>query len=322
MTQAASSTEEFSLRPLVEFAITNLRTLLYSGAVCAALAAVAVVLSPRDFTASAVFLPQSGSDASQAGLRALAGQFGISVGSASSGQSPDLYAEVLTSMPFLSAVVSDPLRDDSATSLAELYGITSETDSARRVEELAHELRENMSVTVSRKTGAVMVSVTSADRSASLELVKRLLSEVERFNLESRKSQAGAERAFAEERYQAAARDLRDAEDALSRFLERNRQFSSSPTLSFERDRLEREVSLRQQLVVSLSQALEEARLREVRDTPLISLVSDPFVSVDADSRYVVLKVLVAAFLGVSISFVVLLAMQVRSIRIAPKPPN
>ena len=42
-------------------------------------------------------------------------------------------------------------------------------------------------------------------------------------------------------------------------FLVENRQFSNSPQLIFEHDRLERQVTMRQELVTAMAQAYEQA---------------------------------------------------------------
>jgi uncharacterized protein involved in exopolysaccharide biosynthesis len=168
-------------------------------------------------------------------------------------------------------------------------------------EAIARRLGKAISVSVSRKSGVVLLNLKTRDREASLTLLKRLLDEVNEFNVESRSTQAGSERAFAEERLVAALAELRSSEDRLSGFLERNRAISASPSLLFERGRLERDVALRQQIVVTLSQSLEEARLREVRDTPLIAIVGSPDVSYLPDRRYTILVVIVGAVLSLGL---------------------
>src|SRR2546426_756151 len=66
---------------------------------------------------------------------------------------------------------------------------------------------------------AVEVTVTTRWPSVSLAIANRLVSGVQRFNVETRKSQAGAERQFVEARAEEAQRALREAEDRLQVFL-------------------------------------------------------------------------------------------------------
>jgi uncharacterized protein involved in exopolysaccharide biosynthesis len=136
-------------------------------------------------------------------------------------------------------------------------------------------------------------------------LADRLVSGVGRFNVERRKSQAAAERQFVDGLAAEAERDLRTAEDGLQSFLQRNREMGGSPQLVFERDRLQREVALRQQVYTSLLQNREEARIREVRDTPVITVLEDPRLPVVAEPRKTVLKALLGGFGGVLLGMLI-----------------
>ena len=66
------------------------------------------------------------------------------------------------------------------------------------------------------------------------------------------------------------------AEDSLKAFLVENRQFSNSPQLTFEHDRLQRQVAMRQVLVTAMAQAYEQARIDGVRNTPVITVIDQP----------------------------------------------
>ncbi len=59
-----------------------------------------------------------------------------------------------------------------------------------------------------------------------------------------------------------------------------------------------REVSLRQQLFTTIAQSYEQARIDEVRDTPVFTVIEQPVVPVGPDPRYFSLKVVLGAVLG------------------------
>jgi len=131
---------------------------------------------------------------------------------------------------------------------------------------------------------------------------------VDKFNLKSRKSQAAEERRFVEEQAIEAERTLRVAEDRLQSFLQQNR-ILGSPELLMDHDRLGREVALRQQVYTSLLQNREEARIREVRDTPVITVLEAPRLPVVGEPRgsaqKAILGGLAGGMLGVLIAFLV-----------------
>jgi uncharacterized protein involved in exopolysaccharide biosynthesis len=127
--------------------------------------------------------------------------------------------------------------------------------------------------------------------------------------VDTRKSQARAERLFVESQTAGAESALRAAEDRLQSFLEQNRAINSSSQLEFQRDRLQRDVALRQQVYNALEQSRQEARIREVRDTPVITVLEEPRLPVVPESRRSLAKLIeggaLGLILGVFIAFFV-----------------
>jgi len=144
----------------------------------------------------------------------------------------------------------------------------------------------------------VQLTVTTSWPSVSYALADRLIASVNKFNTQTRQSQASAERQFVQGRAREAEIALRDAEDRMQSFLQRNR-IVASPDLTFERDRLQREISLRQQAYTSLLQSQEEARIREVRDTPVITILEKPALPAVGEPRHSLSKGLMGALLGI-----------------------
>jgi hypothetical protein len=177
---------------------------------------------------------------------------------------------------------------------------------ARRTERATRVLAQDVvGAAEDRRLGAVRLSVKTKWPSVSLVLAQQLVHGVNQFNLVTRKSQASAERQFAEVQEVEAERALRDAEDRLQFFLQSNRVISGSPELNFQRDRLQRDITLRQQIYSSLVQSREEARLREVRDTPVITVLEDPRLPVLPQPRGALLKTLLGGIMGVMAGVIV-----------------
>jgi uncharacterized protein involved in exopolysaccharide biosynthesis len=152
--------------------------------------------------------------------------------------------------------------------------------------------------TVQPKTGVVSLTATSKDPRLSFRIATLVLAELNRFNLSTRQSQAASERRFVERRLAQARDSLRAAEDALSVFLSTNRGLISAAELKMRESRLSREVDLRQQVYVTLAQSLEQARVDEVRDTPVLSVIEEPNRPVFPDSRQIPLLAALSAFFG------------------------
>ncbi len=273
------------------------------------LATLTVLLKGVTWTASASFVPQGADDG---GLRSLAGQFGVVIpgGAASATQSPEFYTDLLTSRVILGPIVDDTLvvveEEGEPRAVLELLEVEGANPAELR-EEGIQALDESIRTSVARTTGVVTVSVKTAWPSVSLAITERLVEQVNRFNLQTRQSQAAQERRFVEARLATQRQSLLDAEGRLGAFLQANRQFENSPNLTFEFERLQREVALQQQVLVGLAQSYEEARIREVRDVPVITVIESPSLPARRDRRGVLLRgllgVLVGGFLGVLVAF-------------------
>lgn len=272
------------------------------------LVVLVTLLLSRDYTASASFTPQV-SEPSTSRLASLAGQFGVNIPTGESGQSPQLYADLLESREILKQVVVEPFEfwereseDDSTRvqgTLVDLMEIMeNKPPDVRRVEAIEWLREEAIRVSTDQQTGVVELEVTTKYAGLSFEITRRLVNLVNEFNLETRQSQAMAERTFVEERVGVARASLRSAEDQLKRFLQNNRDFSNSPELQFEYDRLQREVVMQQQVYTSLLEAYEQARIAEVRNTPVITVIEPPERPVRPDRRWLLLKALFGLILG------------------------
>lgn len=267
-----------------------------------------LVSSGRTYTSDASFLPQGTERRGVEGLQAMAGQLGIRVPSEGRYDSPEFYAELLQSRRILGQLLVDTFAvngDDTVSdvypsegTIADLLGIP-DSDHRRRGDAAVQWLRkEAVSVRTNRGTGVVQVSVQTPWPHVSRHIAERLLDLVQDFNLGTRQSQASAERLFVERRLGEAELELRHAEGELRRFLERNRQFENSPELLFEHDRLQRQVAMRQQVFNSLNQSHQDARIAEVRDIPVITIVEPPELPVQRDARGFALSMVIGLTLG------------------------
>ncbi|MGH7539627.1 MAG: GNVR domain-containing protein, partial [Gemmatimonadota bacterium] len=235
------------------------------------------------------------------------------------GQSPAFYAELLKTSELLRDAASDryTVRTGSGAEaeverrplvdLLEAEGDTPE----ERLEDAVERLRDRLSVNASVETGIVRFSVETWWPHVSEELAARLLARVNEFDLNTRQTQAGRERAFLVGRVEEARADLQTVEERLLRFLEQNRRIESSPALQYENERLERQVSLQQEVYTTLAQALEQAKIEEVRDTPVITVVEQPILPAEPDERGLLLRAILAALFGLLVAALVTIFREV-----------
>lgn len=277
------------------------RWVLIGGAV----ATVSIINKSPLYRASASFAPQ-GNDPARSGLASLAGQFGVAVPGGGQGLSADYYAKLLKSRALLRRIAADTFAVEEMggkrVAFLDLFEIKSPT-SIEREDQGVLILNQIVGTSVSKTTGIIEFSAATKWRSVSLSIVNGLITGVNDFNQRTRQAQAAAERRFVEGRLEVASKDLREAEGRLDQFYKSNRQFSLSPDLVTQKDRLQRDVEQRQQVFNTLSQSYEETRLREVRDTPVITVIESPSVPALPEPRgrtkVGLLGIMVGGFIGV-----------------------
>ena len=297
---------QLSLLTLVTTALEYRVSILRWAVVTAVLVVLVGLMLPRSYTVSASFVPQARRAPSS--LSGLATQLGISIPS-EPGQSPSFYADLLKSRPILQAVASSHYAlvvngDSVSGTLADVLKIDDETEVLRR-DAAVDELMRAVTVGLTQRTGVVSVDVKTRYAELSVQICQRLLGLLNSFNLETRQSQAAAERQFVEGRLRDAKQDLRLAEDALQAFLLRNRDYRNAPELSFQQDRLSRELVVQQQVYATLAQAYEQARIEEVRDTPVITVLASPQRPGRPDRRALFKRAFLALLVGGVLGFLV-----------------
>ena len=261
----------------------------------AALVATSTLLSPRQYVASASFLPQERTTQQAGGLGQLAAQFGIAAPQAEM-NSPQFYADLLKSREILRDVVEGQYdMGDSRGDLVAYFRLSydRETSVARAVQKLS-----DITTVAPDRNGVVRVAVETTIPELSLQLINRSLQMLNDYNLERRQSQARAEREFVERRLGLAKDSLTASEDALLEFYKRNRSLGDSPELVAESQRLQRKVTFEQQLYLTLAQSHESAKLEEVRNTPVITVVERPEGFVLPQARHTIRKTIVAFLLS------------------------
>ncbi|HEY8165204.1 MAG TPA: hypothetical protein VIF83_06575 [Gemmatimonadaceae bacterium] len=272
-------------------------------------AGIKSLMSPMLYSTEAEFMPKGTRAQSQ--LASLAQQVGLAVGG-DAGQSPQFYMDLIKSRPVLNEVGSKQytVRTDSGTVRGDILTLFNAKglNAAERRSFVVELLQGMIATSTAPKTGVITLTVRTTRPDLSVQIAGNLLDQVNAFNLNTRQQQASAERVFLEKRLAEARGELRAAEENLQAFMLENRDLKSSPTLALEFNRLNRTVDMRQQLYTGLAQAYEQAKIEEVRDLPVITVVEPPEIPLMPDRRHTLRKVMIAmllsVFAGVVLAFV------------------
>ncbi len=258
------------------------------------------ISSSKYYTAQAQFMPKGARGQGQLG--GIAAQFGINLNVGDAGQSPQLYTDLLETKALLWPVAQKTytLPTDSGVitgDLIKIFNIQGQRADVRRVR-VINALKGAVNPTMAPKTGVISFTVSTANPQLSLQIAQNLLDQVNVYNLTRRQEQAAAEREFVERQVAEKRADLRRAEMEIASFLESNRQYRMSPQLTLEYARLQRQLDMRNQLYMSMLQGFEQARIEEVRDLPVITVIEPPELPIGPDARGGVRRTLIGLLIG------------------------
>ena len=234
------------------------------------------------YRAHAVFAPVVGSQSPLGDVAGLAAKFGINV-AGSVGSPVGFYADLPQTDGLLAQLAQTRFtfptdeggRDTISGTLVELLNAHGDSPD-ERLQDAVDKLGRKVDVSSDLGAGTVTVETKAAWPALADKMTRRILDLVNVFNVEQLQSQARAEREFVEARVHAAQGELELAENDLEAFLTKNRTYQTSPKLTIEVGRLQRRIDLRQQTYTTLVGEYEEARIREIRNTPVITVVDPP----------------------------------------------
>jgi capsule polysaccharide export protein KpsE/RkpR len=262
---------------------------------------IVAVFGRREWQVASSFLPQTRRQAS--GISALAAQIGVLATAADGQQTPQFYSDLVTSQELLRRIAQMPIDTGSGRPMfvSDLLRIR-DADAAVRLDRTVRELSGRVESDVGQKTGVVSVVVRLPSQAAALKVNQQLLALVDEFNQKTRRSSSSAERKFVESRVDQLRAELDQVQEQMKAFLQSNRQgVNTSPQLKFEYDRLQRAVNEKQQVYDQTVQAFEQARIDEVRDTPVITVIDEPVLPARPVSRRVLSRGILSFLLAFSI---------------------
>jgi uncharacterized protein involved in exopolysaccharide biosynthesis len=284
------------------------------------------LILPSVYTAQTTLTPAATSSlgglasGALASLAGLAGQLGVSSGSGNS-LSPDFIANVLKSREVLTSTLQsqfpDPNSGNQQRPLLDILRAKGRTEAAR-LSQGVRMLDRAVKTKVDHATGIVALSVNASDPRLAAAVANRMRDILNDFNLERRQSQSRAQARFTHERMVEAESELRDAEAAQLRFLQTNREFAGSPILEFENSRLQRAVDLKQEVYVTLAKEYDEARIAEVRDTPVITTIDNAVAPDRRSSPRPVLNAVIALIAGGIFAFALIFLLEQRDRLLPP----
>jgi uncharacterized protein involved in exopolysaccharide biosynthesis len=233
-------------------------------------------LLPPVYEASVTLMEaqSSGSNAMSPQLGLMEQQFGLRLGTGTSGVST--YPEIVRSRQLLTRVLGQRFPTARNHPVLLLDRLTRPALLARRLDLGVRRLRRLVDPALDRRTGILIVRVSLDDPVLAAAVATATCAALQDIVVHSMNTQAGANRRFIEARVAEARRDLARAEDALRAFRENNLRGSSPRVLTAEA-RLARETRTQEEIMLTLTRQYEISRVEEQKNVPVINVL-DPAV--------------------------------------------
>lgn len=264
-----------------------------------------VFLMPNWYKSEAKLLPVEAKGVGGLGnLASLAGAFGVSLPAGEGSDSS--YVDILNSRSLRQEILKTKFRFNIRSLFGTIknYDLTlSEFLHAKNPDRGVAMLNSYLVVTRDAKSKVITISAETQSPELSEQIVQRANDLLEITLQQKGRTRGGAKVAFAEARLKDARLELEMAEDEFRRFLEVNKNYSTSgePSIRLKGMRFEAEMRMRQQLLSAIATNREQALLEEKNDIPILNLLDAanyPFEKSKPKRAVIVLMSCIAAGIG------------------------
>lgn len=289
---------------------------------------------PREYDASVKLAPEIGNNKQTGSLSALASMAGLSAGASSGSDAvyPQLYPDVVSSVPFLTGLfnveiqtqdagkectVEQYMKDDiSSPWWSYILGLPGKILGLLRSKEDVEEnhvlnnfhltpqesglvaaLSQRISASVDAKTSVVTINVQMQDPLVSAILADTVVSRLQQYVTDYRTNKARQDLEYAEKLNNEAQQEYYRAQQALADYSDRN-QGIATQTARITRDRLDNEASLAFSLYNQTAQQVQHAKAKVQENTPVYAVVVPATVPIKATSPRKLLILVGFAFLA------------------------
>lgn len=244
----------------------------------AAVLALAIsFLIPVYYKSQTVLLPETdkGKLGSLSSIASLASLAGVNVpGGADISR---LYPSILTSETVLRGVIEKEYATEKFSKPVNLitYLDLNEDTPQENFDKALKNLRDLMTATLENKSSIVTATVEMREPQLAADVLNAVVAETDKFMRLKKMSNASEQRKWVEERLQQVEVELRNAEEALKNFRERNRRIGDSPQLLLEQERYLRDLQVKTTMVIELKKQAELAKIDEIKNITIVNVLDE-----------------------------------------------
>ncbi len=323
---AAPSTgaeEEIDLLELAQKLWAERRMILKWCGIAVIVGLVVAFSIPKEYTTTVKLAPESADGKSMGGnLGALASMAGINLGAGGGADAvnPDLYPDVVASVPFAVRLFEVEVTDKKGTLHTDVYHYVDEalrapwwsaviglpfkalgwvmsllrdddegsgqqgTDLFRLTKDetrIVETLRERISVAVDKKTSVVTLSVTMQDPLVSATLTDTVMHNLQEYITQYRTNKARHDLEYMQQLYDEAQQQYYEAQQSYARYMDANQNIVLR-SVRIEQERLQNEMNLYYNVYNQMAQQLQVAKAKVQESTPVYAVVQPATVPIRA----------------------------------------
>jgi uncharacterized protein involved in exopolysaccharide biosynthesis len=196
------------------------------------------------------------------------------------GSQAGFFMDLLKSQAFFDSLAVSPIQTEPNGPLIPVRNYVIKSASSEPIRSWKARIKLKKMIDVSRQpSGVVVVKVVAKSPVAAAQMANRAVDVIDNLNVRFRRDQAAARRKFTEGFLADVEGRLNASEDRLQSFLLSNRSLlslrsaSQSPVLQREEERLRGETRRLTSLKEQLESSIENARLTEFNDAPIVARV-------------------------------------------------
>lgn len=332
---------EIRLSEIIRFLRGSRRLIGLSALVGGMIGAIYAFSQPNEYTSAVEVMPELKSPAGAGGLgdlKSLAGLAGVNfdnLGSTSEAIRPDLYPDIVQSMPFVLHLLNQPvqpkdekkpltlqqyLTDQAKNTLLGRMGVGSDDeDEARptvpdkqplrltkKQEELSRMVEQRVGAAIDKKSGIITITAQMPDPVVAATIARQTLDYLTNYVTNYRTGKSRKQVQFLSQQVAQNRRRYQAAEYTLSSYRDRNRSLFRE-TAKIEEQRLQADYLLAQSVYTDLSKQLEQAKIKVQEEAPVFQLLEPAAVPLrkSGPSRTLIVGgcVILGLFVGLLLSF-------------------
>ena len=276
------------LTPLIER-----RRRIILGAVLITLAVGGIaVIAPRKYKASMSLTPVVNNRSSSSALGGIAALAGATIQTGYQ-LTPARMVELIKSRAVLSGVGFSSIKPGGKERIIDR--ILGERYERSDAEEVAKQIDKRLVTETNKETGTIMVAIEHPDSAIARLTAERVVDSASQIFVRTSKAQAQQLRIAQEARVDNAATALASAEERLRQFNDENRATPPYSAAGLEKDRLNRQIRLAEDVYTQAATDREAAYARELEATPTV-VVQDPLPKeLPKVRKHIIFKMAIAA---------------------------